>query len=166
MKAILTCVLVCSIVLSSCLKGSNSLCNFDPCAVKASSSEIIAVQDYLNSQGLTATQHCSGLFYRIDTVGTGNDPDVCSNISVAYKGSLTNGNVFDEQVQASNYFSLLNTIMGWKSGIPLIKQGGKIHLYIPPSLGYGSQNMSDGSGNVIIPANSILIFSVSLRGVQ
>jgi FKBP-type peptidyl-prolyl cis-trans isomerase FkpA len=46
--------------------------------------------------------------------------------------------------------------MGWKLGLPLIKAGGKIKLYLPPSLGYGNSV----SGN--IPANSILVFEITL----
>jgi FKBP-type peptidyl-prolyl cis-trans isomerase FkpA len=35
-------------------------------------------------------------------------------------------------------------------------------LYIPPTLGYGSREIKDNLGNVIIPANSILIFDIEL----
>jgi FKBP-type peptidyl-prolyl cis-trans isomerase FkpA len=51
-------------------------------------------------------------------------------------------------------------ILGWQYGIPLVKAGGRIMLYLPPSLGYGSQ--STGT----IPANSVLIFDITLQGVQ
>jgi FKBP-type peptidyl-prolyl cis-trans isomerase FkpA len=47
----------------------------------------------------------------------------------------------------------------------LIKAGGKIRLYCPPSLGYGSEVKRDGAGNTVIPANSILIFEVELTNV-
>jgi FKBP-type peptidyl-prolyl cis-trans isomerase FkpA len=51
-------------------------------------------------------------------------------------------------------------IVGWQKGLPLISSGGKITLYIPPSLGYGSA--AAGS----IPANSILIFDIELISVS
>jgi FKBP-type peptidyl-prolyl cis-trans isomerase len=79
---------------------------------------------------------------------------------VAYKGQLTNGNVFDQQLKY--VFSTLGSLIdGWRQGLPLIKKGGEIKLYIPPSLGYGSDN-----SNPSIPPNSILIFDVTLIDVQ
>jgi FKBP-type peptidyl-prolyl cis-trans isomerase FkpA len=36
-------------------------------------------------------------------------------------------------------------------------------LYIPPFLAYGSKEIKDDGGNVIIPANSILIFDLTLN---
>ena len=56
-------------------------------------------------------------------------------------------------------FMLNGVIPGWTDGIPLIKQGGRIHLYIPPSLGYGNRAVES------IPANSILLFDVTLDTV-
>jgi FKBP-type peptidyl-prolyl cis-trans isomerase FkpA len=73
---------------------------------------------------------------------------------VKYTGRLTNGSVFDSSTGAT--FALANLITGWQQGIPYIGKGGKITLYLPPSLGYGSQ----ASGS--IPANSILIFEIEL----
>ena len=48
----------------------------------------------------------------------------------------------------------------------MLRAGGKMHLYIPPSLGYGPFDIKDDQGNVIIPANSILIFEVDLLAVE
>ena len=53
-------------------------------------------------------------------------------------------------------------IEGWKMGLPLIQKGGKIRLYIPPSLGYGPNDLKDRNNNVVIPGNSILIFDITL----
>ena len=50
--------------------------------------------------------------------------------------------------------------MGWQYGIPLVKAGGRIMLYLPPSLGYGAQTVGS------IPANSVLIFDITLQSVQ
>jgi FKBP-type peptidyl-prolyl cis-trans isomerase FkpA len=142
---------------SSCLKGNtNYECNYDPCSIKAPASEIQAVKDYLDQHNITAIQHCSGLFYTIDNPGTGASPLACGGVRATYVGKLTDGTQFDANTAD---FMLNGVITGWTDGIPLIKQGGSIHLYIPPSLGYG--NRAVGS----IPANSILVFDVTLNTV-
>ncbi|HVG14829.1 MAG TPA: FKBP-type peptidyl-prolyl cis-trans isomerase [Chitinophagaceae bacterium] len=148
--------------------GQQQTCTYDSCAVKAPASEIQAVQAYLASKNITATQHCSGLFYRVETVGTGNVvPSACSFISAKYKGSLTNGNVFDQTTGASTLdYPLSNLIKGWINGLPYIRSGGKIHLYVPPTLGYGPADQKNGAGVVVIPGNSVLIFEVELVNVQ
>lgn len=157
-----------SIALSGCLKGStaNDMCNYDPCAVKASANEEQAIETYLENNNIVALKHCSGLYYTIDAPGTGKTPEVCSNITVNYSGKLTNGTQFDASSNGPVTFLLRNVIAGWKNGIPLIKEGGRIRLFIPPSLGYGNRDVPDRNGNVAIPAGSILIFDVELKQVQ
>ena len=145
-------------LFSGCLKKKESTCNYDSCLDIAPASEIQAVQDYLASQGITnAQQHCSGIFYVIDNAGSGKQPTACSAVDVNYVGKLTNGNQFDAGTHYQNYLS--GVIQGWANGVPLVKEGGVIHLYIPPSLGYGSQP------NGPIPGNSILIFDITLNAV-
>jgi FKBP-type peptidyl-prolyl cis-trans isomerase len=85
---------------------------------------------------------------------------VCSTINFIYKGTLTNGKVFDGPSTLT--FPLQDLIAGWQIIIPKMKRGGKTTLYIPPTLGYGSREIKDNLGNVIIPANSILIFDIEL----
>jgi FKBP-type peptidyl-prolyl cis-trans isomerase FkpA len=146
---------------SGCFKDPQPFqCNYDSCAIKAPQAEILRVQAYLDSMNLTATQHCSGLFYNIQNGGTGVAPDACSAINVKYIGSLTNGNIFDSTSLGAN-FSLGRVITGWSNGVPLLKEGGRIKLYIPPSLGYGNQDVRH-NGALVIPANSILVFDVQL----
>jgi FKBP-type peptidyl-prolyl cis-trans isomerase FkpA len=53
----------------------------------------------------------------------------------------------------------MQLIEGWKIGLPLLKKGGHIKLYVPPSLGYGP------SPNRNIPGNSVLIFDIRLVDV-
>ena len=159
-------VVLLSIGLFSCLKSNdNDLgqqnCDYDSCSVKAPAAEIQAVQQYLTDSNLTATQHCSGLFYNVETEGTGTTPTPCSYVTVKYKGKLTNGTVFDSTKAGYTYSNYLgNLIRGWLNGVPYIKKGGKIHLYVPPTLGYGAQQAGS------IPANSVLIFDVELVDVQ
>jgi FKBP-type peptidyl-prolyl cis-trans isomerase FkpA len=153
------------ILFASCSKN-NDICNYDPCLNPAPAGETSQVESYLASASITtATRHCSGMYYIIDVSGSGTiTPTICSTVSVKYKGQLTNGTIIDQATSAVS-FQLGNLIEAWKKGIPLIRAGGKIRMFCPPSLAYGNQDIRDGSGNVIIPANSILIFEVELVGV-
>jgi FKBP-type peptidyl-prolyl cis-trans isomerase FkpA len=135
-------------------------CPYQDSTKVAPPSEVLAVEQYLTTAGITgAVKHPSGLYYKIIAPGTGNTPGQCNQIGIMYKGMLTNGNIFDQTTGQMAVFTLGQLIEGWKIGIPLIKTSGKITLYIPPSLGYGS------TGNSSIPANSILIFDVELLAI-
>ena len=165
MKKIIISVFTITLILSSCLKHADITCNFNACSLVATNTEILAWQNYLSTNSLTAVQHCSGLFYRIENPGTGSMPAACSNILVRYRGMFTNGTVFDQSATAIP-LNLAQAITAWKIGLSLLKAGGRIVLYVPPSLGYGNQNVLDLNGNVVIPANSNLIFEVELDAVQ
>ena len=159
MKRLLT-LLTIAIAFNSCIKQQSApSCNYDACAVVAPASEVQAMEQYLAASNITATKHCSGMYYRIETEGTGTAPTVCNEIALTYEGKLTNGNTFDKATTPVSFY-LYQLIKGWQNAIPLIKPGGRIYLYIPPSLGYGSRQVGD------IPPNSILIFQVDLLGVR
>lgn len=157
-------------VLSGCLKSNSNkeICKFDPCAYKAPDAQIQAVQHYIDSVGVEATRHCSGIFYAISDTGSGNKvEDQCATIVVRYKGTLADGTEFDSNYQFSQNqlqpFALGNLIPGWKIGLTLIKKGGSIRLYIPPYFAYGTTGQ-DGPG-VDIPPNAMLIFDIQLLDV-
>jgi FKBP-type peptidyl-prolyl cis-trans isomerase FkpA len=150
-------------LLSSCSKKVDDKCQYDPCAIAAPASEVTQLEAYLSTNSITATKHCSGMYYTIDAAGSGASATACSTVGVTYKGQLTNGNVFDQRTTS---FELDQVIAAWTKGVPLIKTGGKIKLYCPPSLAYGSQVVRDPvTGNTVIPANSILIFEIVLNNV-
>jgi FKBP-type peptidyl-prolyl cis-trans isomerase len=55
---------------------------------------------------------------------------------------------------------------GLKQGLLRMGAGSKATLYLPSSLAYGPLNMSaDGTGPVIIPANSNIIIEVDFTEV-
>ena len=115
------------------------------------------IRDYLSENNIDATKHSSGLYYIITVIGTGNNPNANSEVTVRYKGYLTDGTIFDQTDGSSTAtFGLGSLIEGWKIGIPLLKEGGAGTFFIPSVLGYGSQ----GSGS--IPANSVIIFDIEL----
>lgn len=159
-------VLSLALLISSCSKSDSRNCDYDPCALQADATEVTSLENSLTTNGVVATKHCSGFFYIIDLTGTGSAPTICSTVSVKYKGQLTtNGNVFDQATTPVS-FALANLIEAWKKGMMLIKPGGKIRMWVPPSLAYGSQAIRDNNGNIVIPANTPLYFEIELVGIS
>jgi FKBP-type peptidyl-prolyl cis-trans isomerase FkpA len=162
-QIVLSLAIVASFFISSgCLKdGSSSYtCTATIPPVTVPDTEVQAIESYLVSKSITnTTKHPKGFYYIIETAGTGNQPTLCSNVAIYYKGYLTNDTVFDQTGNTPAVFQLANLIQGWQYGLPLIKAGGKIKLFLPPSLAYGNRALPG------IPANSILIFEITLVGV-
>lgn len=151
--------------LSSCSK-KEAECPYRESNIEAPESETALVEQYLSNKGITAQKDASGVYYVIDNEGSGKTPDVCSQITVHYTGSLVNGVVFDKTEGDPVTFYLGGLITGWQKGLKYIKEKGRIQLFIPPSLAYGNKNRTDENGNVVIPANSILVFVLDLVGVE
>jgi FKBP-type peptidyl-prolyl cis-trans isomerase FkpA len=168
MKKIFYGLILSSVVIAGCFKKGNTTCPFKDSNVVAPAAEIDSLQKILADSGITASQHPSGLFYRISTVGTGTGIiNLCSKVTVSYKGYYFNGEIFDSSVSGSPaIFQPGQVIVGWQKGIPLISKGGFITLYIPPSLAYGANPIIDTQGNIIIPGNSYLVFDIHILDIQ
>lgn len=159
--ASLTCLM-----FSSCKKNDSPGCTFTTSTAVATSSEITFLQNHITTNNISAIQHPSGVFYKLNNPGTGISPTVCSNMTVKYTGRVLGGNIFDSNTSSSGAsFVLGELILGWQRVLPILKEGGSITLYIPPSLGYGASPISNGAGVVIIPANSYLQFDIELLDV-
>jgi FKBP-type peptidyl-prolyl cis-trans isomerase len=154
-------------VVVGCKKNDTG-CNLTDSNVVAPVSEQEALHDSLTAHGINATLDPSGFYYTIDQPGDG--PSVtgpCSAIAVYYRGGFLNGQAFDS-TSAGNpaVFQLGRLVQGWIKGLPLIKKNGEITLYLPPALGYGYKDIYDNTGKVIIPANSNLVFEITLVDLQ
>lgn len=103
----------------------------------------------------------SGLQYQVLASGpaTGRSPTRSDAVKVHYRGTLTNGSVFDSSFDRGMpaVFGVGQVIPGWTEALQLMKPGDKWMLYIPSRLAYGEHAMGDK-----IPANSTLIFEVEL----
>jgi FKBP-type peptidyl-prolyl cis-trans isomerase FkpA len=115
---------------------------------------------YIEDNNLNTTRSDSGLYYVIDNEGTGTRPTSSSNVTVAYKGSLLNGTVFDQSDSNGISFGLNQVIKGWTEGITYYKEGGEGILLIPSNLGYGN----NGQGS--IPGGAVLVFDIKLISVN
>ena len=118
------------------------------------------ILQYISDNNLNAEPTGSGLYYVVNNTGNGDIPDINSIVTVAYKGTLADGTIFDQSGASGATFPLVNVIQGWQEGIPLFSEGGSGILIIPSALGYGSQGVGS------IPANSVLIFEVTLLNVD
>jgi FKBP-type peptidyl-prolyl cis-trans isomerase FkpA len=157
-----------TLCMGSCFKGSNK-CTLSESSSVATATEIAFIQNYLSTTGSTDfTQHPSGVFYKITNPGNGYNPNLCSTVLVKYDAfRLGYTTTFDSNQSASGVpFTLGSLIVGVQKVLQLVKAGGSVTIYIPPSLGYGSQDIRDANGNTILPGNSYLKFDFSLIAVQ
>ena len=131
------------------------------------------ISSYLSANSLTATQTASGLNTVLTTAGTGAIPTSGQTLTVNYTGHIlkadgTLGAEFDSNVDSQfNHVTPFTfklgagaVIKGWDEAFALLKVGSVAKLIIPSSLAYGTAGSSGGS--VPIPANSILVFDVTL----
>ncbi len=134
------------------------------------------------TQKENAEETSSGLRIFSITKGNGEQPKIGQKVLVNYAGWLTNGDLFDSNIEeVAAKFNKLNPkrrdqggyqpipmdyspearlIPGFKEGLQSMKVGDKIRLFIPPHLGYGAQ------GGGPIPPNADLIFDLEITGIQ
>ena len=150
-----------SVVMGSCAKSTVND-NSNNCVPNntgvPTSAEIASLQAYLTAHSITATQDPRGFFYAIYAPGTGATPTLSNTVKVKYTGTLESGAIFDQNLTGAS-FLLSDLILGWQMGIPLIKKGGTIQLYLPPSLAYRCNAIGT------VPAGANLIFNIELIDV-
>ncbi len=133
----------------------------EPMAGKSGKTNTQWLEENAKKPGVTTT--ASGLQYEVISRGPegGKSPTDADRVSVNYKGTLVDGEVFDESKGTPAQFGVTGVIKGWTEGLKLMHEGDKFRFTIPSALGYGEA----GSGEKI-PANSILVFEVELVKVN
>ena len=144
---------------------------FNPSSIMAQdassspSPELIKGHAFLKANASKPGVHTtpSGLQYKILKEGDGKKPAATDTVQVNYRGTLIDGTEFDSSYKRNEpiSFPLNGVIPGWTEGVQLIKEGGKIELYIPSNLAYGPR----GAGGVI-PPDATLVFEIELLKVQ
>jgi FKBP-type peptidyl-prolyl cis-trans isomerase FkpA len=104
----------------------------------------------------------SGLYYVVEKVGKGKAAKKGDKVQVLYKGTLLNGQVFDENLTEGISFpvGLGQVIPGWDEMLQNMKEGDKVKAIIPWKLAYGPR------GNGPIPPFSTLVFEMELVKVN
>lgn len=156
MQKILLPLIVVLIAFASCTKNVENSC--PTISVTVPDSQVVALTQYIDTNKIVAVKDPRGFYYSISDTGVGANANQCSITTVNYTGQFTDGSVFETSHNASFYLSAV--IKGWQVGLPLIKNGGTITLYLPPFLAYGQ------GATTTIPANSTLIFTIQLVKVR
>ncbi len=105
--------------------------------------EKAAGSDFLSKAALEtgAVKTPTGFVIQEITPGTGPSPKQSDTVKVHYKGTLTDGTVFDSSIDRGQpaVFPLGNVIPCWTQGVQMMKVGGKSRLVCPPELAYGDR---------------------------
>lgn len=121
--------------------------------------ELPSLDQYISDNNLTVEEGEEGLRYIIIDPGEAERPSPTATVTANYIGTTTNDAVFDETNPNGSQpiaFPLTGVIRGWQLGLQLVGRGGRIQLFIPASIGYGSRQVGS------ICPNSDLVFEVEL----
>lgn len=139
------------------------------CLGDATGSQNVTIPDLTPlPAGVDTVTTASGLKYADITVGTGPLAQNGSQVAVHYTGYLTTGKGFDTSLGGNALPFTVGAhafLVGFEEGVIGMKVGGKRRVIIPPSLGYGANEIRDQNGQVVIPPNSTLIFDMQLVAV-
>ena len=130
----------------------------------------------LKEENKNVVEQPDGLRYEILKPGTGPLPKPGQVLTIHYTGTFINGEPFDSSLQPRQPgapvepVNLLlqpasaanpnGMIPGMFEGLQKVGAGGKLKLYIPPSLAYGDE------GSQAIPPGATLVFEVEMLGVK
>jgi FKBP-type peptidyl-prolyl cis-trans isomerase FkpA len=111
-------------------------------------------------KGVVTTK--SGLQIKTIKAGEGASPTDNDVTLVAYKGTLRDGKVFDQNEQAP--MPVTGVIPGFSEALKKMQKGGKYQIWIPSDLAYGPEPKTNPqTGEVVMPGDSMLMFDVELK---
>jgi FKBP-type peptidyl-prolyl cis-trans isomerase len=107
--------------------------------------------------------------YMTDVATDGSFVGLDSTISVAYKGYLMDGRVFDEKTVEDPFIfkpSEVEWAARWDLILPRLKEGEKVRMIFPYDLAYGLAGENTSSGKVKIPPFETLVFDLEILSVE
>ena len=149
-------MLICSLMVmiaSACSKNSE-----DDYSAQQAKLDDDVIQAWLATNKLVGTRDASGLYYVVQTNGTGAVATSSSTVNFNYTGQFTDGTTY----VSGNVNTVVGSaeIKGWQIGLTKINKGGRILLLIPSALAYGQ------GGKGTIPANKVLIHTVDMLSIN
>jgi FKBP-type peptidyl-prolyl cis-trans isomerase FklB len=83
----------------------------------------------------------SGLQYQVLQPGTGRKPTLQDTVTVNYRGTRISGTEFDSSYKNGEpiTFPLKSVIPGWQEALPMMMEGAKWKVFLPPNLAFGDK---------------------------
>jgi FKBP-type peptidyl-prolyl cis-trans isomerase FkpA len=109
--------------------------------------------------------HDEGIALETLKVGEGPAPEMSDVVLVNYVGRISSGKEFDSGNKIA--MPVEGVIPGFSKGLQKMQRGGKYKLMIPAGMAYGAaEQRNPSTGEVVIPANSDLVFDVELLDLK
>ena len=127
---------------------------------KAKSQRFLA--DNKAKKGIVALP--SGVQYRVIEDGTGSaHPTLQSEVTVHYRGSMSNGLEFDSSFARGEpvHFKVGDVIKGWQEVLPLMRAGDHWQIFVPSDLAYGERGQAPRIG-----PNEARVFEIKLISIK
>lgn len=123
-----------------------------------------AAAEFVLEQGWDMQATRTGLLYQVVESGEGELIQWGDRLAAHYEGRFLDGEVFDSSFERGKplEFYVGNMVPGWNEGLQKARVGSKLLLVIPSHLGYGSQGLSDGKGEVLVPPHANLVFRIAI----
>lgn len=101
----------------------------------------------------------SGLQYQVLQEGSGRKPALQDNVTVNYRGTKIDGTEFDSSSKEGKpaTFPLRKVIPGWQEALPMMKEGARWKLFLPPGLAFGDKGPLEAQ---------TVVYEIELMAVQ
>jgi FKBP-type peptidyl-prolyl cis-trans isomerase FklB len=88
----------------------------------------------------------SGLQYQVIQEGTGKKPTLQDIVTVNYRGTRINGIEVDSSYKDNKpvIFPLNKAIPGWQEALPMMQEGARWKVFLPPDLAFGDKGPLEG----------------------
>uniref|UniRef100_UPI003216B422 FKBP-type peptidyl-prolyl cis-trans isomerase n=1 Tax=uncultured Draconibacterium sp. TaxID=1573823 RepID=UPI003216B422 len=124
--------------------------------------------DTLENRGYDVDTTEMGVYYVVDSVGTGDFPVDGDTCVVKYTGFFIGGTIFD--ASGDNTFEVVlgdgDVIDGWEDGLKVFNKGSEGYLIIPSEYAYGSKGSYDYYGYLKIPPYTTVLFHVEMVDIK
>jgi FKBP-type peptidyl-prolyl cis-trans isomerase len=118
------------------------------------------IKSYVEKHDIDCERSSSGLYFRIDSVGSEPLVQFGDQVTFTYTGKFLSGKVFDNNQGKALTLPFRELIGAWKEILLQLGKGGKAYFIAPPSLGYADHELEK------IPKNSILIYELEVVDIE
>lgn len=112
------------------------------------------------------------IFVLSEKPGTGREVKKGDTVTIAYKGSLADGTVFEDSKESQPKGLTFKVESGELQVVGLIKavigmkKGGERKVKLPPAIAFGPFGRPNPTGKGSVPANAVVFFDIKLLDVK